>query len=193
MQAETNCTSSVSTTVPEAPPASAPEARPASILRPRRPSNAFSDSFLVRARCLEQPQSASAALLVGPWDVEEIAVRRGRFHAVVRRGESLAEGGSAFAVLLDRTSALLLAAALPALARPDHLHHGRHRKRPGVPLRSTGGGQCRQPLAKPPQPAQRGPWTGGQRLGVGRVLAAGAVTDVVELVGEVSGRGGSAC
>jgi hypothetical protein len=148
MQAETNCTSTVSRTLPDsvpdaapddAPdraPASAPETGPAgaSVRRSRRPPNAFSDSFLVRAGCLEQPQSAAGALLAGPWDVEAIEVGHGLFHAVVRRAETLAEGGSAFAVLLDRSSALLTAAALPALARPDHLHQGRHRKRLGVPL-----------------------------------------------------------
>lgn len=144
MQAETNCTSTpsrilppnASDPAPDGAPAGAPEPRPASapIRRSRRPSNAFSDSFLVRARGLEQPRSASEALLAGPWDVETIDVGHGRFQAVVHRGEPLAKGGSAFAVFLDRTSALLTAAALPALARPDHLHLGRHRKRLGVPL-----------------------------------------------------------
>jgi hypothetical protein len=144
MQAETNCTSTVSRTLPTSSPDPAPDGAsagppesvpvPTSGRRSRRPSNAFSDSFLVRARSLAQPESASAALLAGPWEVETIEVGHGRFHAVVRRGEPLSEGGSAFAVLLDRTSALLTAAALPALARPDHLHLGRHRKRLGVPL-----------------------------------------------------------
>jgi hypothetical protein len=148
MQAERNCTSSLSrtplTNAPDTAPEDAPDRVPSgdpetalassSGRRSRRPPNAFSDSFLVRARCLEQPPSASAALLAGPWDVEEIEVGHGRFHAVVRRGESLAEGGSAFAVLLDRSPALLTAAALPALARPDHIHMGRHRHRLGVPL-----------------------------------------------------------
>jgi hypothetical protein len=52
---------------------------------------------------------------------------------VVRRDEPVAEGGTAIAVLLDRTSALLTAAALPALGAPNHLHLG-ERKRLGVPL-----------------------------------------------------------
>lgn len=131
MQATTDCSS------PHAPsPSPAAEAAPASSTArtSRRPSNAFTDSFLVRARRLAPPSAASSALLAGPWEVEEIEAGYHSVHAVVRRGEPVAAGGTAIAVLLDRGSALLTAAALPALGASNHLHLGRHRKRLGVPL-----------------------------------------------------------
>jgi len=98
------------------------------------PANAFSDSFLSRVRALDRPVSASGTLLAGPWEVEEMQAGEHRLHAVVRRSEPVADGGTAFAVLLDRTSALQTAAALPALGRASHLRLGGHRKRLGVPL-----------------------------------------------------------
>jgi len=120
MQAETNCSS------PNLPSHSPSPSR--------RPANAFSDSFLSRVRALDQPASTSGTLLAGPWEVEELQAGEHRLYGVVRRGEPVAEGGTAFAVLLDRTSALQTAAALPALGRASHLRLGRHRKRLGVPL-----------------------------------------------------------
>jgi hypothetical protein len=144
MQATTDCSSphvsspSPAAELPESchaaekAPERAPKESPGT--SPRRPSNAFTDSFLVRARRLAPPSSASSALLAGPWEVEEIEAGDHRVHAVVRRDEPIAEGGTAIAVLLDRASALLTAAALPALGTPNHLRLGLHRKRLGVPL-----------------------------------------------------------
>lgn len=130
MQATTDCSSPHESSPSHVSPAADPPRGGAS----RRPSNAFTDSFLVRARRLETPSSASRALLAGPWEIEEIAAGHHLVHAVVRRGEPVAAGGTAIAVLLGRASALLTAAALPALGTANHLRLGRHRKRLGVPL-----------------------------------------------------------
>ena len=63
-----------------------------------------------------------------------MAAEDGRFHAVVRRDEPVAEGGTALGLMLERPTALQLAAALSALADPCDLHLGEPRKRPGVTL-----------------------------------------------------------
>jgi hypothetical protein len=101
---------------------------------PRVPANAFSQSFLHQVRRLPEPSGGSPASLAGPWDVEPVAAGSQRFHAVVRRDEPVAEGGAAAALMLDRPTALQLAAALGALAGPCDVHMGEPRKRRGVTL-----------------------------------------------------------
>lgn len=81
-------------------------------------------------------------LFAGPWEVERIEPEdrtEGVLYAVVRRGEPLADGGGAVAVLKDRATALLVAAALSALACPCGLSVNTERqlsrrRRHGFPL-----------------------------------------------------------
>jgi len=117
--------------------------------------NAFTAGFLDahrgRARRLsEDPPSTpspvrelrTCALFAGPWEVERIEPEdrtEGALYAVVRRGEPIADGGGAVAVLKDRATALLVAAALSALACPCALSVNRERqaarrRRHGLPL-----------------------------------------------------------
>ena len=104
-----------------------------------RLGNAFSPEFLDRLRHLDQPATARAAVLAGPWEVEHRTLdpdegAHGPCWAVVRRDEPMAEGGRAFGVFTDRGSALLTAAVLPSLATPVAYHLKPHEGRLGHAL-----------------------------------------------------------
>lgn len=118
--------------------------RPA-VSRSERPAgkgrlgNAFSPEFLDRLRRLDQPATAREAVLAGPWEVEHRTFgpdegAHGPAWAVVRRDEPMAEGGRAFGVFTDRSSALLTAAVLPSLAAPVAFHLKPHEGRLGHAL-----------------------------------------------------------
>jgi hypothetical protein len=77
---------------------------------------------------------AAGARNAGPFTVEPIAAGRGVLWAVVRRGEPLAEGSGAVAVFLERATALLAAAVLPASAVPNHVTVAERGKRLGLPV-----------------------------------------------------------
>ncbi len=104
--------------------------------------NAFRPGFLLQAGMPELSVDEAPAALgrggrwSGPWDVEPIDVSpdRGAVWAVARRGEPVADGGRAVAVLRERPTAHLVAAALPALAIPNHRAVSPKTKRLGVPL-----------------------------------------------------------
>lgn len=101
--------------------------------------NAFTPGFLLKGGLPEGSVGYPPAALgrgsrwLGPWEVEAIEVNGGRgvFWAVVRRGERVADGGAAVAVLLERPTAHLTAASLPSLAIPNHLSVGVKAKRLG--------------------------------------------------------------
>jgi hypothetical protein len=68
--------------------------------------------------------------------VEPVAAGDGELHAVVRKGDPVAEGGRAVAVFLRRAEALLAAAALTALSTPNRL--SLNAARTGTTRRSLG-------------------------------------------------------
>lgn len=102
------------------------------------PENAFSPSFLLKARTLTEPTTESEALLSGPIDVEEVVGRSWRLWAVARRAEPVEKGGRAFAAFHDRPDALLLASVLRAAARANPFTLGEARKRRGYPVHRNG-------------------------------------------------------
>lgn len=106
---------------------------------PPKLESAFTAAFLSRSRHLAQPPEPTAPRLAGSWDVEPIERGDDSLHAVVRRDEPMAAGGGAVAIFRDRSTALLAAAALTALAAPNRLHVNRDRPEPqarrlGLPL-----------------------------------------------------------
>jgi len=106
--------------------------------RPPAPANAFSAAFLHKVRHLPAPSGLSRAALAGPWEVESVAAGNGRFHAVVRRDEPVAEGGTALGLMLERPTALQLAAAVrPPPGRAPQAPRGDAPRRPHLP-RSSG-------------------------------------------------------
>ena len=110
--------------------------------KPLRPQeNAFSAHFLDKSRRRESVPGAGSgspsgrgngqapstteisrqAHWRGPWDVETVSAGDGILHVVTRQSEPAAEGGGARLAFLRRQDALLAAAALAALATPNHL------------------------------------------------------------------------
>lgn len=105
----------------------------------RKPAeNAFTAAYLEKARHLEEPPFERQALFAGPWDVEPMPAGDGVLWAVIRKGDTLAEGGRAVAVFLRRPDALGAAAALTAHAAPNHLHLNTGRSRSGPGRRRLG-------------------------------------------------------
>lgn len=112
-----------------------------STTRPTGPlANAFSSHYLTRARrrdrslCEEGVSLDTRSLAAGPWDVESLDARCGRVHAVVRRGESVSEGGGAVALCRSYPEALQLAAVLPSLGVENRLEVGETPKPLGLAL-----------------------------------------------------------
>ena len=104
----------------------------------RAQENAFSAHFLDklrRARGLETvagtgPTCGASPLTTevsrqahwrGPWDVESVSAGDGTLHVVTRKSEPAVDGGGARLAFIRRQDALLAAAALAALATPNHL------------------------------------------------------------------------
>lgn len=89
--------------------------------------SAFSAPFLDRARRRDDAAELSESFLsriartAGPWEVERVPAGDGVVYAVVRRDEPAREGGGALLAFARRQEALLGAAALSALAMPNHL------------------------------------------------------------------------
>lgn len=102
--------------------------------------NAFSRSFLHHVPALGESALASPVSLTGgaywagPWDVQPVEVEHGTLWAVVRSGDRLDSHAGTVAVFRERSTALLVAAVLPALALPNHLHVGEAVHRLGVPI-----------------------------------------------------------
>ncbi len=99
--------------------------------------SAFSALFLERARRRDDAAELAASTLsrlagfAGHWEVEEVPAGRGVLWAVVRRDEparSTGKGGGARLAFLRRQEAQLAAAALAALAVPNHLALNERRK-----------------------------------------------------------------
>ena len=104
--------------------------------------NAFTPEFLSCAQAVPRPGDVAHADLAtlavdpaasGPWVVEPVTTGHGPAWVVVREGESY-EDGAAVAVIRCRITAALTAAILPALAIPNHLRFGEHRRPCGLPL-----------------------------------------------------------
>ena len=101
---------------------------------PAPPESAFSALFLdrVRRRCdaaeLAESVLSRRAAYAGRWEVEEVAMGRGVLYAVVRRDEPARAGGGARLAFVRRQEAQLAAAALAALAVPNHLALNERRK-----------------------------------------------------------------
>jgi hypothetical protein len=106
--------------------------RPRGVPAPRE--SAFSALFLERARRREDAAELAESTLArlagfaGRWEVEEVPAGRGVLWAVVRRDEPAREGGGARLAFLRRQEAQLAAAALAALAAPNHLALNERRK-----------------------------------------------------------------
>jgi hypothetical protein len=152
MQAKNESTNNPARSLPEtatreepaatsAPPAAAqPPRRPARRASP--PANAFSPAFLEVARLLERRRRAAGAAetgsfaaggrFAGPFVVEPVPAGQGVLWAVARPGEPVAEGGGAVAVFLERATALLAAAVLPASATASHVTVAEKAKRLGL-------------------------------------------------------------
>jgi hypothetical protein len=99
--------------------------------------SAFSALFLERARRREDAADLAKSTLArlagwsGRWEVEAVPAGRGVLYAVVRRDEpaqSAEQGGGAGLAFLRRQEAQLAAAALVALAVPNHLDLNERRK-----------------------------------------------------------------
>ena len=106
MRAEKDCTSN------------APSPRTSPAL-----ATVFTPAFLQRIRRLDNPPSARAAALSGPWEVEAVELPPdGRRYVVSRRDEPFSEGGSVFAVFGARDVALETAAVLPSVGTSMDLH-----------------------------------------------------------------------
>ncbi|MEM7481744.1 MAG: hypothetical protein AAF481_11265 [Acidobacteriota bacterium] len=84
-----------------------------------RLANAFHPRFLAWLDQLELPPTSGEAAHRGPWKVEPTGEPPNERFAVLRQGESLAEGDLPRLLLTDRQDALLAAAALPAMGRAD--------------------------------------------------------------------------
>jgi len=101
---------------------------------PTPPESAFSALFLDRVRRrgdvaeLADSVLSRQAAYAGRWEVEEVPAGRGVLYAVVRRDEPVEEGGGARLAFLRRQEAQLAAAALAALAVPNHLALNERRK-----------------------------------------------------------------
>jgi len=99
------------------------------------PPNAFVDEFL---RCLDhqddEPDTATEADTAALWQVVDDRLR----FAVLRHYESLEEGDRPAARGLDRYTALLVAAVLPAAGRNPSWHLGKEAHPDGSPLRVNG-------------------------------------------------------
>lgn len=104
------------------------------------PSNAFTQGFLLKAARLEElpssgaPAVAGGAFWAGPWEVAPAGASHPGLWAVVRRGESVAEGHAPVAYVRHRADAALVAATLPALAAPSRIRLGEKGKRLGFPV-----------------------------------------------------------
>ncbi len=105
-----------------------------------RPGSAFSAWFLEAARRRDRElREADAApdgrgFYAGPWEVEPVEAGSGRVFAVVRAGQSVADGGRAVARCRRYEDALRLAAVLPALGVGNHLAIGDKPKPMGYPF-----------------------------------------------------------
>ncbi len=104
---------------------------------PSPPASAFSVLFLDRARRREDAAELAESPLArlagyaGRWEVEAMAAGTGVLYAVVRHDEptpSAGEGGGARLAFVCRQEAQLAAAALAALAVPNHLELNERRK-----------------------------------------------------------------
>jgi hypothetical protein len=84
-----------------------------------KPSNAFSRAFLRRLGERDEPPTAGAADVAGPWRIVPIP---GHGFGLFREGESLARGFMPAAVFPERFLALLAAAVLPGTGRDPMLH-----------------------------------------------------------------------
>ena len=96
--------------------------------------SAFSALFLERARRREDAAELAESTLsrlagfAGRWEVEAVPAGRGELWAVVRRDEPSRDGGGARLAFVRRQEAQLAAAALAALAVPNHLGLNEQRK-----------------------------------------------------------------
>lgn len=101
---------------------------------PAPPESAFSALFLDRVRRRDDAAELADSVLsrrasyAGRWEVEKVPAGRGVLYAVVRRDEPAREGGGARLAFLSRQEAQLAAAALTALAVPNHLALNERRK-----------------------------------------------------------------
>jgi hypothetical protein len=106
--------------------------RDGSTRRPSARRNAFSPEFLEHLQDVEEPLTAAEADFEGPWKKEPVPGHPGAV-AVLREGESLAEGDLPIAVFLHGETATLCCAALPAEGR-EPLFHLSGQPAPGGPL-----------------------------------------------------------
>jgi hypothetical protein len=80
-------------------------------------ANAFDAEFLKRLEELDEPVTASRAELAGPWRVELLPAEAGGGFGLFREGENLRWRSRPFARFESVSTALLVAALLPGLAR----------------------------------------------------------------------------
>ena len=100
-----------------------------------QPPNAFAAAFLERMAELDEPATAGEAETAGTAQV--VPAPQGGY-AVLAEGESLAEGDHPVATLLDRATALLVAAALPGSGREPTYRLGKEADEHGFPLYEQG-------------------------------------------------------
>jgi hypothetical protein len=100
-----------------------------------QPPNAFAADFLERLAELDEPASAGEAETAGTAQV--VPVPGGGF-AVLSEGLSLEEGDRPVALLLERSTALLIAAALPGSGREPAYRLGQEADEHGFPLYAQG-------------------------------------------------------
>lgn len=106
---------------------------------PRRIPNAFASEFLDSFKLEDEPSSSAEADTAGPWYVMEWATAEGRqAFGLWRLGERPHQGDPPAAVFRERSTALLAAAARPALGKDPFYRLGKDRVGGGFPLLRQG-------------------------------------------------------
>ena len=105
----------------------------------RRLRNAFASEFLEALKLGDEPASSAEADAEGPWYVMEWPTADGRpSFGLWRLGERPQDGDPPAAVFRERSTALLAAAARPALGREPFYKLGKDRVNGGFPLLRQG-------------------------------------------------------
>jgi hypothetical protein len=106
---------------------------------PRRLRNAFASEFLEALKLEDEPASSTEADTEGPWYVMEWPAADGRpSFGLWRLGERPQNGDPPAALFRERSTALLAAAARPALGKEPFYKLGKDRINGGFPLLRQG-------------------------------------------------------
>jgi len=98
-----------------------PPSGPTPPTTPPTPPNAFSPEYLAEVRDRDDSLTAAEAEFAGPWKLEPLPGHPGAV-AVLREGESLAEGDEPEAVWLDDERGVICTVVLPLIEREPVLY-----------------------------------------------------------------------